>query len=104
MLRGRCLSGLEDTSNRLHPFSLLFLLVLGLKVGPLRQLLLVYRDLPDGMIYDIQLTLGAPLVIPSEFVAHLQILALSLSDTFLDGFNEDEGPLLGILGFNPHAI
>ena len=68
------------------------------------QLLFVHRDLPDGMINQIELSLGTPLVKPSEFVAHLQILPLSLSDTFLDHINEDEGTLLGILGLNPDAI
>ena len=56
------------------------------------------------MIDQVELTLGTPIVIPSEFVAHLHILPLSLSDTFVDHINEDKGPLLGILGLNPDAI
>jgi hypothetical protein len=56
------------------------------------------------MIEKVELTLGTPLVKPTEFVAHLHILPLSLSDTFLDHINEDEGALLGILSLNPDAI
>jgi hypothetical protein len=56
------------------------------------------------MIDQVELTLGTPLVKPTEFDAHLHILPLSLSDAFVDHINEDEGTLLGILSLNPDAI